>query len=248
MLFNEPGLAILLIAIALGVRNWKPKLAIALMLVSVLSLYALSTPVVAEVLQQSLENSYPAIPIEAVEKADAIVVLGGYLHEPSSQHPIAEFTEAIDRLWAASRLFRAQKAPLVLLAGGTVPVLGQATIPESQAAKSVLEQWGVPPEAILVEVHSRNTHENAIFSAPILAGNGVHRSILVTSAAHMPRALAIFKRTGLDVVPFPTDYQSGWNVPELLIRWLPDAEALLKSNRAIKEWIGWAVYRLRGWA
>ncbi len=50
------------------------------------------------------------------------------------------------------------------------------------------------------------------------------------------------------MIPFSTDYRSGWNQPELLIRWLPDAEALLNSNRAVKEWIGLAVYRLRGWA
>ena len=248
MLFNEPGLSILLIVVALCARRRKPKLATALILVSLFSLYALSTPVLAEVLQQSLENRYPAIPLQAVEKADAIVVLGGYLHEPSAQHPTAEFNEAIDRLWAASRLFLAGKASLVLLTGGTVPVLGPATIPESQAAQSILEQWGVPTDAILVEVQSRNTHENAIFSAPILAGRGIHRSILVTSASHMPRALAIFKKAGIDVIPFPTDYQSGWNQPELLIQWLPDAEALLKSNRALKEWIGLAVYRLCGWA
>ena len=248
MLFNEPGLAILLIVLALCTRRWKPQLATALLVISVFSLYALSTPAVGEILEQSLENRYPAITIDAVEKADAIVVLGGYLHEPSSQHPTAEFNEAIDRLWAACQLYRAHKAPLVLLSGGTVAIFGPAVIPESQAGQSVLQQWGVPSEAILVELRSQNTHENAIFTAPILAGRGVHRSILVTSAAHMPRAVAIFKRAGIVVVPFPTDYQSGWNQPEPLIQWLPDAEWLLKSNRAIKEWVGLAVYRLRGWA
>ncbi len=247
-LLYQPGLSILLLLAALLIRRRRPKLSATLILISVVSLYALSTPALAEVLQHSLETHYPALSIETLAKADAIVVLGGYLHEPSPQHPTAEFNEASDRLRAAAQLFRAEKASAVLLSGGTVAVAAAATVPEAQAAKGVLQEWGVPSAAIQVEDRSQNTHENAIFSVPLLADRGARRVILVTSANHMPRAVAVFKRAGLDVIPFPTDYQSGWGQPDPLIQWFPDAEALWRSNRALKEWIGLAVYRSLGWA
>jgi uncharacterized SAM-binding protein YcdF (DUF218 family) len=248
MLLYPPGLTIALLLVAAALRKRLPKSAAALFVVAVVSLYALSTGTVSEALQGPLESAYPAVAIDALPKADAVIVLGGYLHPPGAHHAFAELTDASDRLRVAAQILLANKAALVLLTGGNLPMFGDTGIPEALAAREVLHEWGVPSDAILVEDRSRNTRENAVFSAPILQAKGARRLILVTSASHMRRAVAVFRRAGLDVIPFPTDYQSGWGEPDLVFRWLPDADSLGTSRRVLKEWVGLAVYRLRGWA
>lgn len=71
--------------------------------------------------------------------------------------------------------------------------------------------------------------------------------LLVTSALHMPRSLAAFKAVGINAVAAPADFEV---IPEPLhpLRLLPDAHSLHQSTRALKEYLGFAVYRLRGWA
>jgi len=116
--------------------------------------------------------------------------------------------------------------------------------------------FGVPREAILLEDRSRNTYENAVESARILSDHGFERIVLVTSAMHMPRAYGVFRMTDLTVIPAPTDYlltHSDWvfyRQPDLglqLINLLPKAEYLEMTEKALKEIIGLAVYRLQGW-
>lgn len=63
----------------------------------------------------------------------------------------------------------------------------------------------------------------------------------------MPRALASFRKAGLDVAPWPADFR-GRYPPVSVFDFLPDASALEITTTAIKEWLGLAVYRLRGWA
>ena len=243
-----PGLTIVLLVGAAFLRRRRPTLAGAVVFIALASTWALSTHFVAETFLRSLESRYPTILPADAPQADAIVVLGGYLHSPGGTHAFSELNESGDRLWMGAQLFRAAKAPLVLLTGGNVPMFRGHSVSEALAAKDLLQAWGVPGAAILVETESRNTRENATLSSPILAGKGARRLLLVTSAFHMPRAVAIFRRAGMDVTPVPTDYQSGWDDGDLPFRVLPDAESMYKSNLALREWLGLSVYRLRGWA
>src|SRR5260370_7247985 len=96
---------------------------------------------------------------------------------------------------------------------------------EAEAARSVLEDWGVPESAILVETRSKNTAENGSFSRDLLASRGIHRALLVTSAYHMPRAVAAFRKAGLEVTPPPTHYMTACPHPPLPSRVLPAAQA-----------------------
>lgn len=248
LLIYPPGSTIILLLVAAVLRKRRRVWASAVVSVAIASLYLLSTGLVADALQGSLESRYPAIDIDTLPKSDAIVVLGGYLRPAAGGRRYTEFMEAADRLWMGSMLYRAGKAPLVLLTGGNIDFLGNRGTPEAVAAKQVLEAWGVPDAAILVESQSQNTHENAAFSKPVLAAKGARQLLLVTSAYHMPRAMAIFRREGLQVTPVPTDYQTGWGEADWLFQLVPDADALAHSKGAIREWIGLTVYRLRGWA
>lgn len=95
---------------------------------------------------------------------------------------------------------------------------------------------GVPVSAMVLEPASRNTIENARFTADLLQDRGITRVLLVTSALHMPRSVALFEQQGLEIIPAATDHEVR---PEPAWRlWLPNTNALDGSSRAIKEWIG----------
>jgi uncharacterized SAM-binding protein YcdF (DUF218 family) len=112
---------------------------------------------------------------------------------------------------------------------------------------SLLEEWNIPSAAIRIETGSINTHENAIRSCQILAPLGIRQILLVTSAMHMPRAAAAFRKAGFQVTVAPADFRSGWGEPDYLSRWLPRAQYLVDTEDALHEWMGIGIYRLRGW-
>ena len=101
---------------------------------------------------------------------------------------------------------------------------------------------GVPDSAISLEGRSRNTTENARETVKLIRAIEARRVLLVTSAMHMPRALSIFQRTfrdsGVTVLPASTDVEGLPGTLHPLGRWLPDADSLALSTRALKEYIG----------
>ena len=105
-------------------------------------------------------------------------------------------------------------------------------------AAALRETFDVPVRWL--EGESRNTAENARFSASMLGGAGVERVALVSQAWHLPRATAEFERAGLGVIPAPTEFASA--PPPGLHGWIPRAYHLQQSTQALHEWLG------RGWA
>jgi uncharacterized SAM-binding protein YcdF (DUF218 family) len=238
------------VLLAAGVVVWRRgRLGRIFCLLALAMLLFFSTGVVSNVLVLSLEHQYPEVPLTEVPNAQAIVALGGSLRTPGGRHARTELVDSSDRLFEAFELYRAGKAPLVLLTGGNIPFLGGSKrVPESEAASQLLQEWGIPAQAILVEGASRNTRENALFSFRLAQPRAIRHILLVTSASHMPRAAAAFRKVGFDVTPVPADFMSGWGRPDLLFWLLPDAGCLSQSHVALKEWLGLIVYRLRGWA
>ena len=108
-------------------------------------------------------------------------------------------------------------------------------------AAALRDDFGVPVK--WVEGKSRNTAENAAFSAAVLRPESVRRVLLVTDAMHMPRSRTAFQRAGFDVVAAPTLFFS--YAPLSASSWLPSAEGLRLSWYAIYELFGIAWYRLR---
>jgi uncharacterized SAM-binding protein YcdF (DUF218 family) len=110
---------------------------------------------------------------------------------------------------------------------------------------SLLQEWGIPPNAILTEENSVNTRENATRSYDLLSVRNIRKIILVTSAIHMPRAVAAFRNVGFEVVPAPADFRTGWDRDDM--DWLPDPRSLTITKQALREWMGLWIYRLGGW-
>lgn len=214
---------------------------------ALLLLWIFSTPAGARALLDSLERQYPDRGLAAVPHAPALVVLGGAVHAPTSSHEDSGLVDSSDRLLHALRLYRAGKAPLVLCSGG-----GFGRTPEARSMGRLLEEWGVPADAILLEDRSMNTQQNGAFSYSILNARGIHEILLVTSAVHMPRAAAVFRKAGFTVIPSPSDFRTGWSDEEGtavggLMDLVPNASELMWSDRALREWAGLLVYRMRGW-
>lgn len=246
LLFGPLGIAIILLLAALvlyrGSRWGRLILA-----GGILILWLFSTQLVSQAMLRGLEGQERVYSPDSAPREPAIIVLGGFLRPPTTIHKEGELTGGGDRLVEAFRLYHAGKAPLILVSGGDVPMFGKGAMTESEAARILLEEWGVPDSAILVESHSKNTVENARFSHDLLAARGIHTVLLVTSAYHMPRAAGVFRKTGLEVIPVAADHQTGWPEPDIPFRVLPETGALSDSATAFKEYIGLFVYRLRGW-
>ncbi|MCP5003506.1 MAG: YdcF family protein, partial [Planctomycetes bacterium] len=112
--------------------------------------------------------------------------------------------------------------------------------------KEAATELGVPDGGIIAETESRNTRENAIYTKQILDRIGAQRIILVTSAFHMPRAYALFKKIGVDAVPVASDFTIK-PMPYDPFSFIPNVGDLENSSLAIKEYVGIAVFWIKGW-
>ncbi len=238
--FLLPPLSLLLL-LAAGIILFRrrPKTARLLLIITFSLLWLCSTPYFADSLLQSLESRsatlnkpYPA--------ADAIVILGGgtyfYAPEYGGQDTVGEGT--LLRLRYGARLYRETAKP-ILVTGGK-PLGNSAS--EAQQMRAALEQdFHVPVR--WTEDGSDNTYQNAIQSFAILHKAGINRIYLVTHAWHMPRAVAMFRNAGFEVVEAPTAYTTRYKTD--LLSFIPQTEALRNSRTFIREVIGMLWYRLR---
>ena len=195
-----------------------------------------SMPVASVWVRGQIEAPYPPLAMDQVPQAGALVLLGGGMSPRTALRPYPDLSSAADRVWHAARLFHAGKAPLLVLSGGGGGGDTPSADPEAEAMRLFLHDLGVPDSAMLLERRSGNTRQNASLTAALLAQRGVTRVLLVTSALHMARARAHFEAAGLAVVPVATDHES--LSPPSSGRFLPSADALDGSGRAMKEWVG----------
>ncbi len=233
--------ALLLLALAVLARR-RPVLATAAGAIGLLLLYGFSVPAVANRLVETVEA--PARDTSRPVTYDAVIVLSGMVDDVTSHATgRVELTGAADRIVAAFELLRQGRARKILITGGPVRRLpGVRTEPELLAA--ALRTWGLEPSRIVIETASRNTHENAVESARVVAAQGWRSLLLVTSAGHMPRALACFRKAGLQPDAYPVDRRALHDAEG----WLPRARFLAMSEDAIRELAGRVVYRVMGYA
>ena len=227
------ALALWLLALLLLMLRWR-RLAVTAGMLGGLWLAVWSTPELSYRLQALTEAAFPPQAAAALPPAPALVVLGGGIAPPGAGDVAPDLSSAADRVWFAAQLYHAGKAPLLILAGGSDPSVSRTS--EAAAMQRLLTDLGVPAAAMLREERSRNTRENARFSAELLRERGIEQILLVTSALHMRRALGLFEATGLQVIPAATDHEAKRAPPGL--RWIPSTDALDASGRTLKEWVG----------
>jgi uncharacterized SAM-binding protein YcdF (DUF218 family) len=235
-----------LVFIIKGKRAWS----LVSLLTSILVLWVAALPEVAGRLLWSLERQYVPVPTAEIPTADCIVVLGGALGAAIYPRVEIELTDSSDRVYQAAKLYRKGKAKTVIVAAGNQP-WNKGREPEARLIGELLVEWGVLRSSIVLDTESKNTRENAINAAAALQANGCESNLLVTSGWHMPRAIAAFKRVGVEMIPVSVDVgfvEGDSALFTSVASFIPTADALATTSSAIKEWMGIWVYRWRGWA
>ena len=237
----QAGLVLAVVALWMGAR----RTGTVMVTVLTLLLWVAAMPVTARLLLASLETQSVAQKVEDLPVSDVVIVLGGGVRPANSANPYPDLGEGADRVIHAYRIFKAGKARMILLSGGW-GVNDDSSDSEAAAMAELLVLLGVDRSHMFLEETSRNTFENAQESADIWRREQFTSGLLVTSASHMPRALATFQKAGLNVIAAETDVLHGGVDDPLPLSLLPDSASLDRSTRAIKEWIGLIVYRWRG--
>ena len=249
------GLALLLqLAGLLGrQRRWGPWLGGA----GLALLWLASLPLVSRELTWALEERASRLSPSRLPQADAVLVLGGGLRPALAPRRGVEVGEAGDRLLTGVALLRQNLAPWLLVSGGRVSFSADdPAASEAESAASLARWLGVPARRIVLSPGARTTGEEALALRRIARQRGWRSVLLVTSATHLPRSAATFRRlTHLTIVPVACDYQlprrdlmGATTASGLLLSLVPNADALAQTSVSLKEVIGLAVYRLRGWS
>lgn len=239
--FVDPVFFVLLagmFGLLVGLR-WR-RLGVSIILLAFIALYALSTEYVSSALLHAVEAlQKPPATAEPANRPAAIVVLSaGLRRQPAEMGGDIIGEDTLERVRQAAQLHRETGLPL-LVSGGMVP--GARKSLARTMSEALRRDFGT--DAAWEEDQSQTTYENAKFSARILGAADIHSVYLVTHAAHMPRAVAIFERCGLHVVPAPTGFTQP--VERLsLYSLLPRAAFLAGSGRALRELFGLSFYDL----
>lgn len=241
-LLLPPSNLILLFVLGLFIRRSYPIAARFLRGGALVGLFILSTALGARPLVFALESLAPPLTQPGAARAEAIVVLsaGHYARAPEYDGRDVPDYLGLARLRYAAKLHRETGLP-VLVSGG---VAGGDPRNQAEAVSmaAVLEQeFGVPVR--WMEKNSRNTAENASFSARILRQEGVRRVLLVTDALHVPRAVLSFAAHDMDPVPAPTIFRGRSEITWVSL--IPSAENLRRSYYAFYEALGLAGYWLK---
>lgn len=236
----------LFLALVSGILIWRDRKTLGLVVLSfaIVWLWMWSTPVFTNPVRSMIEGKFPPVPVERMESADAIIVLGGGVSLARPPRIYAEVNAAGDRVLHAARLYKAGKAKWIIVSGGRAISSEEGTQTHASAMLALLKELGVPEEVVLMEDGSRNTRENARRTKRLLDDHGFEKILLVTSALHMPRALAEFRYICPHVYPAPTDFEIVTNRPRTVLDLMPSASALEGGSRAFKEILGSAVQTL----
>jgi uncharacterized SAM-binding protein YcdF (DUF218 family) len=192
-----------------------------------------------------LEQRFP--PWDASRGApDGIVVLGGseMPEVAAARGDDSGLNESAERITAAVELARKYPNARIIFTGGNASLFENAPS-EAAIAVRTFVALGIAPDRITAEEQSRNTIENAVFSRLIAQPKPGERWLLVTSAFHMPRAVAVFRAADFPVEPYPVDYRTR-GLSDVVRPFPSVADGLAQTDFAMHEWIGLLAYRLTG--
>jgi uncharacterized SAM-binding protein YcdF (DUF218 family) len=178
-----------------------------------------------------------------------VVLGGGYIKNPQEDPNRINVGETADRMLQPILLYKSGVISKIIITGGDTSIKGLRTdeIRETAQATKFMRAMGVDSADIIQEGKARNTHENATYTRDIL--NKTQEPILlITSAAHMRRSLACFKKVGLQPIAYPVDHKKK-DSPMGVLEWLmPSENHLARFSQLVREMFGYAIYKLNGYA
>jgi uncharacterized SAM-binding protein YcdF (DUF218 family) len=216
---------LLLTLFGLVVARWRARVGRVLVLIGIGGLTLLCMPAVGAFLVRCLDHSRP-LNVASNTGAQAIVILGGGIRSHAPEYGGATLnTVTLERVRYGAYLARVTNLPILISGGAS----SNGAWTEAWLMRHVLVgEYQVPVR--WVEARSRNTHENAIYSAAILNANGIHRVILVGHSFDFPRSRAEFEAAGIEAVPAPMGLS-----PTRVDDFVPSAEGLALSRYAVYE-------------
>jgi uncharacterized SAM-binding protein YcdF (DUF218 family) len=212
-------------------------------IVALLMLLSIATTPIGLLLAAPLEDRFPQPP-PCMPPPYGIIILGGAVNEYVSRARGQTVFGEGERVVQAAILARRYPNARLVFSGGNGSIVGSVST-EGLEARKLLNELGVDPARVTLEDRSRNTDENARFTAAMVHPAASQRWLLVTSAHHMPRAMGLFEKNSFDVIAYPVAYRT-LGPGQSLGRDFDPARNLRTFEIAAKEWIGLAVYRMTG--
>ncbi|RMF12286.1 MAG: YdcF family protein [Alphaproteobacteria bacterium] len=195
---------------------------------------------VGQLLIRPLEERFAPPAMATLGPVTGIIVLGG-AESPglTGARDTVHLRDTGNRLTTALALAQRYPRATLLFTGG----YRSGGLSQAEVAGRLFMEAGVDPHRLILEDQSHNTWENAHLSKALARPQPDETWLLVTSAFHMPRSMAVFEAADWTVIPYPTDYRS---LPNGLDWTLDVATRLREADLALHEWVGLVVYRLIG--
>jgi uncharacterized SAM-binding protein YcdF (DUF218 family) len=217
--------------------------------VVVLTYWVISCPAGVALLARSVTGNYrPLASATEAPGAQAVVMLSAgsrTVRAAGGRLLMVTYPTALRALETA-RVYRLLGNPLVIVSGGRTDPEAEAA-PESEAMRIAVIALGVPPDRVVRESESTNTHDEAVAVKRMLSERGIGRFVIVTSPVHMGRALATFASEGLHPVPSASPLYQDRRDASRLLSVMPNDASLQVGNAVVYEWFARAYYWWRGW-
>jgi len=218
------------------------------MIASLSVLLFFSLPPMAHLLGTTLEYQVKeSLPPAGTDATIVVLGGGGVPFVPPRKYP--EVNDAGDRMLLGARLYKMGYGKRLVTTGGDVGTSFFKYPSEAEENALVLQAIGVDSSAIILEHKARNTHEHPKYIAAILDSMGVGRTIiLVTTASHMYRSVAVFKKYGgYTIYTAPTDYSTTRRMISRATDFFPNVSAFERATEIVHEYYGILAYKLFGW-
>ena len=244
LLFAPLNLCLLLALAGLLAQSWAPRAGRGIALAAVAALMVMTFSPAGKLMLRPLEARFPA-PAADAPAPYGILILGGAIDdELTRRHGEVDLLEGASRLTEGALLARRYPQARVFYTGGSAYAVGGVSR-EAEEARGLLVGLGVDAARIGIETQSRNTDENARFSAAILKPQPGQAWWIVTSAFHMPRAMGLFRKAGFDAVAYPVDFRTFDDARDFRAE-LFRVNELSLFDLAVHEWTGLTAYYLSG--
>jgi uncharacterized SAM-binding protein YcdF (DUF218 family) len=195
-----------------------------------------------KLVMRTLEDRFPIA--DDTRPIAGIVVLGGAAGITRGQ---VSFNDAASRMTAAIGLALKHPDARIVFSGGDAGFFDRGPQTEAEAGAALFRLVGIAVGRIALEDRSRNTRENALFTREMIGAQPDGRWVVVTSAFHMPRAIACLRAVGLDLEAYPVDFRTEGRAAPDLRPFGRLSEGMRLTDLAVKEWIGLVTYRLAGY-
>lgn len=231
------------LGLAAALLSWR-RTGLVLSLAASLILFVTLFTSAGTVALQALEARFPKPATDPVAVSCMIVLGGAFDTEVTTPRRSIDLNQGADRFVEALRLAWKYPNARIFVSGGDGSLSG-AYEGDAAVSRRFFASFGIEEGRLIGETSSRTTFENVANSRQLLAAAGLDQCLLITSAFHMPRSMGLFRKAGIEVIPWPVDYRTGGNVGLRLDLTQPSINAQ-QTSTAVREWIGLLAYYLTG--